>query len=144
MRLLHTRAAPADAVFTRIASVTPSTGTNIFTATLSASTDVKRGNYVERLGTWRPFPARVPLLDSHERSSVNSVLGFVDGFRVENGALIGDLHVSESRPAISTLLRERAVESVSVGFTAENWVDSTENGARVRTGEGLNLREISL
>lgn len=141
---LYTRAAPADAIVTRIAAVAATAETNTFTATLSATTDVKRGSYTERLGTWRPFPARVPLLDSHERSSVNSVLGYADNIRSENGAVVADLHISETRPAVATLMRERALDSVSIGFSAEAWRDSTENGQRIRIGENLNLREVSI
>ncbi len=140
---LTTRSASADIV-TRIAAVAATALPNVFTATLSTNADVRRGGYVERLGRWNAFPQRVPLLDSHRRESVDAVIGFVDNIRAEGGAVVADLHVSETRANVSTLMREGALRDVSIGFSAEAWRDSTENGERIRIGEGLSLREASV
>ena len=102
---LYTRAA-SDAVITRIASLAPGTQANVFTATLSTNSDVRRSNHIERLGAWKAFPARVPLLDSHRRESVENVIGHCDNIRMEGGAVVADLHVSETRPNVATLMRE--------------------------------------
>ncbi len=144
MRTLTTRNAPADAVFTRIASVAATAAPNVFTATLSTNSDVRRSGYIERLGRWNNFPSRVPLLDSHRRDSVDNVIGFVDNIRSEGGAVVADLHVSSTRQNVATLMTEGGLDGVSVGFSAETWRDSSENGERVRTGEGLTLREASV
>ncbi len=140
---LTTRAA-SDAVHTRIASLAPGTQANTFTATLSTNADVRRSTHIERLGAWKAFPARVPLLDSHRRESVENVIGHVDNIRVEGGAVVADLHVSETRANVATLMREGSLASVSIGFSADTWRDSTENGERIRVGEGLTLREASV
>jgi hypothetical protein len=116
----------------------------MFQATLSTGADVRRGTHIERLGAWRPFPSRVPLLDSHRRDSVDAVVGFVDNIRSESGNILADVHISESRPQLATLVREGALQELSIGFSAQNWVDSTHNGERIRTGENLTLREASL
>ena len=140
---LTTRAADA-AIVTRVATLAQTATPNVFSATLSTNSDVRRAGYTERLGRWNAFPARVPLLDSHRRESVESVVGFADNIRSENGAVVADLHISETRGNIATLMREGALNSVSIGFSAESWRDSTEGGERVRVGEGLTLREASV
>jgi len=131
-------------VVTRIAALAATASPTVFTATLSTNADVRRSNHIERLGRWNAFPARVPLLDSHRRESVDSIVGYCDNIRAENGAVVADLHVSETRANVATLMREGALRDVSIGFSAESWRDSTENGERVRVGEGLTLRETSL
>jgi prohead serine protease len=140
---LTTRAADA-AVFTRVASVAATATPNVFQATLSTNADVRRAGFVERLGRWNAFPARVPLLDSHRRESVESVVGYADNIHAENGNVVADLHISETRATIATLMREGALNNVSIGFSAESWRDATEGGERVRIGEGLTLREASV
>jgi hypothetical protein len=142
---LHTRnSSGADAIVTRIASVSATSTPNVFQATLSTGIDVRRGTHVERLGTWRPFPSRVPLLDSHRRESVEAVVGYVDNIRSEAGNILADVHISESKPQLATLVREGALQEMSIGFSAERWTDGTSNGERIRTGENLLLREASL
>ncbi|MGA7240173.1 MAG: hypothetical protein WBY44_31105, partial [Bryobacteraceae bacterium] len=131
-----TRTASVDIV-TRIAAVAATALPNVFTATLSTNADVRRGGYVERLGRWNALPPRVPLLDSHRRESVDSILGYCDNIRSESGAVVADIHISETRPQVAALLREGALRDLSIGFSAESWRDSTENGERVRVGEGL-------
>jgi hypothetical protein len=140
---LHVRNSAAD-VITRIAQVSTTATPNVFQATLSTNADVRRGTHIERLGRWNAFPARVPLLDSHRRDSVDAVVGFVDHIRSEAGNILADVHISESRPQLATLVREGALQELSVGFSAESWTDSTQGGERIRTGEGLTLREASL
>ena len=140
---LHTRNTTAD-VITRIASVSATSAPNVFQATLSTNADVRRGSHIEKLGRWNAFPTRTPLLDSHRRDSVDAVVGYVDNIRSENGSILADVHVSESRPQLATLVREGALQELSIGFSAQNWTDSTQGGERIRTGEGLTLREASL
>src|SRR5215471_8678506 len=136
---LHLRNSNAD-VITRIAAVSATATPNVFQATLSTNADVRRGTHIERLGRWNTFPSRVPLLDSHRRDSVDAVVGYVDNIRAEAGNILADVHISESRPQLATLVREGALSEVSIGFSAQQWVDSTANGERIRTGEGLTLR----
>ena len=140
---LHARNSTAE-VITRIAAVSATAQPNVFQATLSTNADVRRGSYTERLGRWNAFPSRVPLLDSHRRDSVDAVIGYCDNIRTEGGNILADVHISESRSQLVTLVREGALQEVSIGFSAQNWVDSTSGGDRIRTGEGLTLRETSL
>ncbi|MGA7237201.1 MAG: HK97 family phage prohead protease, partial [Bryobacteraceae bacterium] len=144
MRTLTTRSASADAFFTRIAAVAATAAPNVFTATLSTNCDVRRSGYTERLGRWNAFPSRVPLLDSHRRDSVDSVIGYADNIRSENGSVVADLHVSSTRQNIATLMSEGGLSGVSVGFSVDGWRDSTENGERIRVGDGVTLRETSV
>jgi hypothetical protein len=132
------------AITTRIATLAPGTAANTFTATLSTNADVRRGTHVERLGRWNAFPARVPLLDSHRRETVDSIVGYADNIRAEGGNVLADIHISETRPNIGALIREGALRDLSIGFTADQWRESSEGSDRVRIGEGLTLRESSL
>ena len=105
MRTLTTRSASADVV-TRIASVAATAAPNVFIATLSTNSDVRRSGYTERLERWNNFPPRVPLLDSHRRDSVDSVIGYADNIRSENGSVVADLHVSSTRQNVATVMSE--------------------------------------
>jgi hypothetical protein len=141
---LHLRNSATTDVITRIASVSVTSQPNTFTATLSTNSDVRRAGYVERLGRWNAFPQRIPVLDSHRRESVESILGYADNIRLENGSVLADIHISETRGNVARMIAEGSLSELSVGFSAGQWVDSTSNGERIKTGENLTLREASL
>lgn len=109
------------------------------------------GPYVERLCL---APDAVDLsrlqgasvLDSHRQSAVRDVLGsvqsaFVDGQR--GTALIR----FSSRPEVEPLWQDvlsGILRHVSVGYSVEEWAETTENGARVLTAVRWTPHEISL
>jgi hypothetical protein len=78
------------------------------------------------LRTWEPvyeilrmdgveIPEQIPLLDNHSRSSIRSQVGSIRNLRVENGQLLGTLHVSASEEGVWTKIKERHITDVSVG-----------------------------
>jgi hypothetical protein len=97
--------------------------TRSFDVSLSAGAPVERndtrGAYVELLDlTGAALPDRVPLLDAHNRDSVDRVLGHVSALRVEGGQLCGTATLSRHNPAAIRLageLSDGAQFSLSIG-----------------------------
>lgn len=139
--VLTLRDAPAVDLNTRVASLTPTA--NGIEAVLSTGCDVQRSGFVERLATWGALPERIPLLDSHRRDSVDSILGYVDNLRNDNGTIRGTVHISESRGDIRQKVADGSISGVSIGFTG-TWREATEGSQRFRIAEGITLREASL
>lgn len=61
------------------------------------------------------FPDRIPLLDTHDRKSIRSVVGSVTDLHVEGDKLVGRLSVSDAEPVIQAKVREGHIRAVSVG-----------------------------
>jgi hypothetical protein len=137
-----TRNAPAADINLRVASL--ATAGSSIEAVLSTGADVQRSGFVERLGTWATLPSRIPLLDSHRRDSVDSIIGYCDNIRSENGTIRATIHVSDSRPDVLQKIRDGSIASTSIGFSAATWRDQTENGQRIRVADSITLHEASL
>ena len=145
-------------LLTRSATFEPETfdaERNTVHVVFSSGTEVKRrdlsGEYLERLSL---DPAAVdltflrgaPVLNNHDRySGVQSVLGVVecasvDGSRGEAVVRFG------TRPEVQGIVadvRAGVIRNVSVGYTVEQWQESRDNGARVKTAVRWTPREIS-
>lgn len=67
-------------------------------------------------GVSLPDNRKLPLLDTHDRSSVDRIKGSIVNLRVENGELIGDLEISKSQEGVKTLVDEGHLDSLSVGY----------------------------
>jgi hypothetical protein len=66
-----------------------------------------------------PSPNKLPLLDAHSRMSITNVMGSAKNFRVVGNALVCDTFVSESEPTILTKIKEKHIDSVSIGYETE-------------------------
>jgi hypothetical protein len=117
-----TRDAPVD-LSLRVATLAQREGA--IEAVLSSGVDVRRANFIERLGQWNELPKRVPLVDSHQHNSVNNVIGYVDSLRNDNGTIRGPVHLSESHPDI-------AAKSATVVSTASLSVSVFRVGPRAQ------------
>ncbi|QJP14335.1 peptidase [Starkeya sp. ORNL1] len=148
--------APAE-IITRRSSL-PATSWNAdtwtFEAVLSAGAAVERwdarGAYDEILSLSQPgWPARVPLLDSHGRESVDRQLGSVDTLRVVGGDLLGRATLSRHNPRsqrIAAELTDGATFGVSIGYAVRTWSERTnpKTGRREKVAERFDLIEASL
>jgi hypothetical protein len=109
------------------------------------------GPYVERLSL---DPEAVDLsrlqgasvLDAHRQSAVRDVLGSVQSAYVDGQRGTALIRFS-SRPEVEPLWQDvlsGILRHVSVGYSVEEWAESTENGARVLTAVRWTPHEISL
>ncbi|MFD2032777.1 HK97 family phage prohead protease [Ancylobacter dichloromethanicus] len=148
--------APAD-ILTRRAPLPASSrdaDSQTFEAVLSTGAAVERwdvhGPYDEILLLSQPaWPARVPLLDSHGRESVDRQLGSVDTLRVVGGDLLGRATLSRHNPRsrrIAAELTDGATFGISIGYGVERWSERTnaKTGRREKVAERFTLIEASL
>lgn len=109
------------------------------------------GPYVERLSL---APEAVDLsrlqgasvLDAHRQSAVRDVLGSVQSAAVDGQRGTALIRFS-TRPEVEPLWQDvlsGILRHVSVGYSVEEWAETTENGARVLTASRWTPHEISL
>ena len=109
------------------------------------------GLFVERLSL---APEAVDLsrlqgasvLDAHRQSAVRDVLGSVQSAAVDGQRGTAMIRFS-SRPEVEPLWQDvlsGILRHVSVGYSVEDWAETTENGARVLTAVRWTPHEISL
>jgi phage head maturation protease len=109
------------------------------------------GQYVERLSL---APEAVDLsrlqgasvLDAHRQSAVRDVLGSVQSASVDGQCGTALIRFS-ARPEVEPLWQDvlsGILRHVSVGYSVEEWGETTENGARVLTAVRWTPHEISL
>lgn len=85
-----------------------------------------------------PNPNKVPLLDSHSRMSVANIKGSAKNFRVEGNALISDTFISESETEIMTKIKEKHIDSVSIGYETSN-----TKTLEVPTGKAVTVNGVA-
>ena len=119
-----------DNIITRTASLTGSTfnrEARTVEAVIATNTPVRRrdmrGVYDEIIDTSGMTAGdRVPVLDSHNRDSINSVLGYATHFRVEpGGRAMATLTITDDKAL--ELIDKGALSGVSVGFTVQEWTE---------------------
>ena len=86
------------------------------------------------------------VLDSHDRSGLDAVLGTLDDIRVDGDQVIGIIRFS-SRPEIDPILadiRSGVIQHLSVGYEVREWREGTGGGGiRTRTAVKWIIRETS-
>lgn len=146
-------------LYTRRAPAAPSSveaDARTVEVTWSSGADVRRRDifgepFVERLSL---APGAVdlshltggPVLDSHDRSSIRSVLGVVERAWVESGQGGAVIRFSETAERAFREVRDGILSKVSVGYSVEEWREETDptSGERVLTATRWTPREISL
>lgn len=86
------------------------------------------------------------VLDAHRQSAVRDVLGSVQSAAVDGQRGTALIRFS-SRPEVEPLWQDvlsGILRHVSVGYSVEEWAETTENGARVLTAVHWTPHEISL
>lgn len=85
----------------------------------------------------------MPLLNSHDQSTLDSVLGVVRGARIEAGQLIVKVEISARHDALWADIKAGIVRNVSVGYQPTKWADKETAQGRVRTITNWSLVEVS-
>lgn len=140
-----TRAAPL-----RASSWSPDEMT--FTVVLSAGTSVERfdarGAFNEILDiAGAQYPDRIPLLDSHNRSSLNDKIGEVTDIHREGAELVGAARLSKHSPMamrVAAELTDGAKFGVSIGYAVTDWAETKPKGKRTKTATKFDVLEASL
>lgn len=87
-----------------------------------------------------PESGKVPLLDSHNRSSIEKIKGSASDFRVDGNQLLCKTYISESEPVIRQKIAEGHIDSVSIGYmTDRDYTVEVPKGANV-TVDGVAYR----
>lgn len=148
----------ADTLLTRRADLAPASAdrdARTVEVIWSTGAPVRRrdmaGQYVERLSL-APEAVdlsrlqRASVLDAHRQSAVRDVLGSVQSASVDGQRGTALIRFS-SRPEVEPLWQDvlsGILRHVSVGYSVEEWAETTENGARVLTAVRWTPHEISL
>ncbi|HUT23714.1 MAG TPA: hypothetical protein VM492_05180, partial [Sumerlaeia bacterium] len=70
-----------------------------------------------------PASGQIPLLDSHDRSTIQKQLGSTREIRVEGEQLVGRNFISEAEQDAATKVREGHVTDLSIGYRVINFID---------------------
>ncbi|MGY6568513.1 MAG: prohead protease/major capsid protein fusion protein [Salinarimonas sp.] len=107
-----------------------------------------RGQFEEVLDlSGASFPDQIPLLDSHNRNSLDDQIGVVTDIRLEGGALVGKARLSrhsDRAKRVAAEIAEGARWGVSVGYSVQKWAETKPGGKRTLTATKLTILEASL
>lgn len=106
-----------------------------------------RGAFEEVLDVNQPWPASIPLLDSHSRGSVDDRLGEVIDIKTVGTEVIGTVKLSrhnERAKRVAAELTDGATYAVSIGYSVKKWAETKTNGKRTLTAVSFDLLEASL
>jgi HK97 family phage prohead protease len=86
----------------------------------------------------------MPLLNSHDQSTLDSVLGVVRAVKFEAGQLIVKVEISARHDPIWADVKGGIIRNCSIGYQPVSWTDRDTPQGRVRTVSRWVLHEISM
>lgn len=99
--------------------------------------DWASGNFIDEVLLASGFKSakQVPLLDSHNRSSIQAVIGSATGFTATNGSVVADVRFAETEDGerAMRLYEQGHLTDVSVGYTLDDVVE-IEDGKKKSIG----------
>lgn len=101
----------------------------------------------EAVDLGRVLQGQVRLLDTHDSSSMDKVLGVVVSARAADGQLTGVIRFAETEPGrrAEAMVRSGDLVGISVGYRVTTWtLTSTENDQEVWRADRWELLEVSL
>jgi HK97 family phage prohead protease len=124
-------------------------------AVLSAGSGVRRYFFTEELEVSssavdlsRATAGLVPLLDSHDQSQADAVIGTVSNVRVANGQLLGTLTFGQTDRArqVEGMVARGELRGVSIGYAVQTWEIQNANQDEQETWRATRwqLLEVSL
>lgn len=115
-------------------------------AATEAVTDM--GGYREQLrmdGADLSHLVGAPVLDTHDQSSLEKMLGHVVAVRLEAGELVTTLRLNGRAEPYLEEIAEGALHSVSIGYSVQEWTETrADDGAIVRVATRWTPLEVSL
>lgn len=148
-----TRLASED-ISARFAASTYNPKTRTVTAVLSVGSRVPRFGVFEELSIApdaidlrRVALGQVRLLDSHNRSSVEAILGVIADAWIEGGKLLGRIQFSETDAGRSAegMVARGEVSAISIGYSVRVWTRvGIEDDAEIWRADKWELLEASL
>lgn len=111
--------------------------------------DYLRGERIEEvlLGSGAELPGQLPLLETHSRWSLESVLGSARGLRTEDGNVVGRLYFAKGdAPAEQAWnkVRQGHLTDVSVGYRVIESVEIQPGQSATVAGRQYNARRLTL
>ena len=143
-----------DDVAARFASSSYNSKTRTVVAVLSIGARIPRFGALEELSITaaaidlrRVALGQVRLLDSHNQSSVDAILGVVTDAWIEGGKLLGRIQFSETDAGRSAegMVARGEVSAISVGYRVNTWTRvGVENDVEIWRADNWELLEASL
>ncbi len=93
------------------------------------------------------WSARLPLLDSHARGSIDDQLGYITDVRREGGKLVATAHLSRNNPKSQRIAADLADGhgfALSIGYAVDRWADASVGDRRRRLATHWRLVEASI
>lgn len=116
--------------------------------TARAMSDGKGGQVTEVLDlAGAVFPDQIPLLDSHNRASIDDQIGIVENIHLADGKLVGVARLSRHSPRAARVAAEIAAGQkwgISVGYRVDKWAESRAAGKRTLTAKAFTILEASV
>jgi HK97 family phage prohead protease len=144
----------SEDISARFAASTYNPKTRTVTAVLSVGSRVPRFGVFEELSIApdaidlrRVALGQVRLLDSHNRSSVEAILGVIADAWIESGKLLGRIQFSETDAGRSAegMVARGEVSAISIGYSVRVWTQTgIEDGAEIWRADKWELLEASL
>jgi len=137
----------------RQATITPATlnaEAGTIEATITTFADYQRAGFTERLDPAGADLSRLdgaPLLDSHNQTGTDKILGVVLSHRVDGSAIFATIKLSDAPDVASQVMkiREGVIRHLSMGYVVSRWAKSTDpkSGKPIRTALAWQIRETS-
>jgi phage head maturation protease len=122
-------------------------------AVIASTTPVRRrdtrGDFMEVLdpaGLDLGVTRGASVLNSHNQSGLDNILGTIDDVRIEGAEVIARIRFSP-RPEVASIVadvRSGIIQFLSVGYQVDKWIDTkAADGTRTRTAAKWSVREAS-
>ena len=143
-----------DDLLARLAPGTYDATARTVEAIFSTGARVRRWGIFEELAVsneavdlGRVLQGQVRLLDTHDSSSIDKVLGVVVSARIESGRLVGTIRFAETEQGrrAEAMVQSGDLTGISVGYRVTTWtLTATENDQEVWRADRWELLEVSL
>lgn len=146
--------AAGDDIMARFAASSYDSEARTVEAVFSAGTRISRWGVYEELAISpeaidlsRVPLGQVRLLDTHNQSSLNAVLGVVESARIEGGKLVGKIRFADTAAGRNAegMVARGELTGISVGYRVSTWsLTSTLNEVEIWRADKWELLEVSL
>jgi HK97 family phage prohead protease len=134
----------------RVNSYDPANRT--FTAVIATPSPVQRRDAAGAYDEVLPADAfdlsnqNVPLIDSHNRSTVRAILGRTLSIRREGDVIVAEAQLSSAEDVapIGQRIADGTLTGMSIGYRPGGWANRSEGGRRIKTATRVSIFEVTL